>query len=71
MRYTAAVMIRDTIIREMKRRGWSAYRLGQESDVPIRTVQRYVAGHCDLVGERIGKLCGALGLALRRTRKGR
>lgn len=62
---------RETIARETERRGWSAYRLGQESGVPIRTVQQYLAGTCDLVGERIGKLCDAVGLELRHKARGK
>ena len=60
---------RETIARETERRGWSAYRLGKESGVHIRTVQQYLAGTCDLVGERIAKLSAALGLELRPARK--
>lgn len=62
-------MFQEVIERETKRRGWSAYRLGKESGVPIRTVQHYLAGGCDLVGERIAKLCAALGLELRPAQK--
>ncbi|GAF69583.1 unnamed protein product [marine sediment metagenome] len=63
---------REKIRREAKRRGWSGYRLGQESGVPIRTVQQYLRGACDLSGERLAKLCKALGLELKsRRRKGR
>ena len=68
-------MFRGAIERETKRRGWSAYRLGKESGVPIRTVQHYLAGGCDLVGKRIAKLCEALNLEVRpktkRKRKGK
>jgi len=64
MRYGVGVF-RETIIRELKRRGWSSYRLGQESGVPIRTVQRYTSGGCDLRGETVALMCKALGLELR------
>lgn len=64
-------MFRQTIKREMTRRDWSAYRLGRESGVPIRTVQQYVSGGCDLLAERVELLCKALGLELRATRKER
>ena len=57
-------MFREAIIRELKRRGWSSYRLGQESGVPIRTVQRYTSGGCDLRGESVALMCKALGLRL-------
>ena len=62
-------MIRDAILREMKRYRWSAYRLGQESGVPIRTVQDFVAGTSDLAGERLSKLCAALGLRIVRDKR--
>ena len=62
-------MFRETIIDQMGRRGWSGYRLGKESGVPIRTVQEYVRGDCDLSGARIAKLCAVLGLELRPVRK--
>ncbi len=68
MRYTDS-MFREIIIREMKRRGWSSYRLGKESGVSIRTVQRYTSGGCDLLAERVAKLCVTLGLELRPVRK--
>ena len=61
-------MFRETVLREMKRRGWSSYRLGKESGVPIRTVQSYTSGSCDLMAERVAKLCVTLGLQLRPTR---
>ncbi len=58
-------MFREIIQKEVGRRGWSAYRLGKESGVPIRTVQAYLSGTCDLSGERIAVLCKTLGLELR------
>ncbi len=60
---------RTTIQDEAKRQGLSGYRIGQLSGVPARTVQRFLAGDCDLVGARIAKIAGALGLELRPTRK--
>ena len=68
MRYSGE-MFREVIIREMKRCGWSSYRLGQESGVPIRTVQRYTSGGCDLVAERVALLCKALGLRIVRDKR--
>ena len=59
---------RTTIQRELDRREWSAYRLGQESGIPIRTVQAYLSGTCDLTGERIAIMCATLGLEVRRVR---
>jgi len=63
-------MFREIIQKEVDRRSWSAYRLGKESGVPIRTVQAYLSGTCDLSGELIAVLCKTLGLELRSTKKG-
>ena len=62
-------MFRDAIIREMRRRKWSAYKLAQEANLNIRTVQQFIAGTCDLCSERVAKLCQALGLGLRQVPK--
>lgn len=59
---------RTIIKREARRQGLSGYRIGKLSDVPVRTVQAYLAGTCDLSGERIAKIAAALGLELRRRR---
>ena len=60
----------QTIIRrEAKRQRLSGYRIGKMSGVPIRTVQAYLAGACDLAGERIAKIAVALGLELRPARR--
>ena len=64
---------RKIIQQEVARRGWSGYRLGQESGIPIRTVQQYLAGRADMTGEKLAMLCEALGLGIRPTgrRKGK
>ncbi len=51
---------------EVKRRGWSGYRLSKESGLPLRVAQRYVSGETDLRAERAGKLLTLLGYELRR-----
>lgn len=57
---------------ETKRQGLTGYRLGKLSGVPIRTVQKYLSGSGDLLGERVAKVAMALGLELRPvSRKGR
>lgn len=62
--------LRDIIRREVARQGISGYRLGKLSGLPIRTVQAYLAGSTDLIGERIEKMLAALALELRpRPRK--
>lgn len=56
---------RETILKELKKRDWSAYKLGQESGLPIRTVQAYLAGRLDTSGERLAAMCDALELELK------
>ena len=60
---------------EARRQALSGYRLAKLADVPMRTVQKYLAGDCDLRGERIAKIAAALGLELvpmkRRRTKGK
>jgi ribosome-binding protein aMBF1 (putative translation factor) len=55
---------RNTIENEMRRRGWSAYRLAKAAGLSIRTVQAYVAGDLDTSGARIEAMSRALGLQL-------
>ncbi|MEZ6084807.1 MAG: hypothetical protein R3E58_12965 [Phycisphaerae bacterium] len=64
-------MFQKIIQSEAKRQGLSGYRIGMDSGIPIRTVQRYLAGDCDLVGEPHCEDCGALGLELRPTKRKR
>lgn len=59
---------RSIILKEVERQQLSGYRLAKMADVPMRTVQAYLAGDCDLSGERIAKLANALGLTLRRAK---
>ena len=60
---------RREIKREMKRLGWSAYRLAKASGIPIRGVQQYIEGTRDATGERLSIMLGALGFDLKRPRK--
>ncbi len=56
---------------EVDRQGLSGYRLAKLSDTPMRTVQAYLSGERDLTGERLAKLCKALGLELRPRKQAR
>lgn len=58
------------IQREAGRQGLSGYRISKLCDVPMRTVQRYLAGDTDLAGRRIEKIAAVLGLELRLKRQG-
>ena len=70
MRYTRGMSMsfRKIIKCELDRRGWSAYRLAKEAGLPIRGVQAYLAGRCDMSGERLAAVCDVLGLELKRRR---
>jgi transcriptional regulator with XRE-family HTH domain len=63
----------ETIQREARRQGLSGYRIAKLADVPMRTVQAYLAGETDLAGRRIEKIAAVLKLELcpRRVRKRR
>lgn len=63
--------IRETIKQELKRRGWSYYRLAKElkGKMPARTVYAYLAGDCDLVSERVSIILGSLELTIKRKSK--
>jgi transcriptional regulator with XRE-family HTH domain len=54
----------ETIQREARRQGLSGYRIAKLTDMPMRTVQRYLAGDTDLAGRRIERIADVLGLAL-------
>jgi hypothetical protein len=58
--------IRETIQKELCRKGWSHYRLAKEVEgkMPARTVYAYLSGECDLVSERVSILLQALGLRI-------
>lgn len=61
---------RQIIESEVERRGWSAYRLAKEAGLPMRTVQAFMSGTCDLGMVRLEAVCRALGLELRPVKKG-
>ena len=56
---------RKIILREVQRQGLSGYRIAKLSGVPMRTVQAYLSGTYDMVGERLAKIAAVLGLELR------
>lgn len=61
--------IRSIVIAESKRQALSGYRIAQMSGIPMRTVQRYLAGDADIAGERLAKILAALGLEVRPTKR--
>ena len=63
--------IREIIRQELKRRGWSYYRLAKElkGKMPARTVYAYLAGDCDLVSERVSIILESLELTIERKPK--
>lgn len=66
---------RQSILEEMKRCGWSAYRLVQSlkgkrpggKDVPTSTVYQFLAGRSDIRSADLGLIFNALGLELKRN----
>ena len=67
-------MIKKAILTEMKRRGWTCYRLSQElkGKLPQRTVYAYLSGKEDSVNkrdisvERASIILKTLGLKIKR-----
>lgn len=64
-------MFRALIQKETRRQGLSGYALAKLAGLPMRTVQQYLAGDCDLRGESVARVATALGLELRPQRRGR
>jgi len=62
----SSMTIRETIQKELCRRGWSHYRLAKklEGKMPARTVYAYLSGECDLVSDRVSIILQALGLRI-------
>ncbi|MCP4260679.1 MAG: hypothetical protein GY774_24615 [Planctomycetes bacterium] len=58
--------IREAIRQELKKRGWSHYRLIKElkGKVPATTVYEYLAGKSDLGSERVSIILESLGLKI-------
>ena len=56
--------IRQEIQAELKRRGWSNYRLAKEMEgiMPARTVYAYLSGEWGLVSERVSIMLKVLEL---------
>jgi len=63
--------IKKAIEDELKRRGWSRYRLAKEleGELPARTVYAYLSGERDLSSERASIILTALELKIRRSKK--
>ena len=60
---------RREIKQELKRLGWSAYRLAKAAGLPLRGVQAYISGEKDTTSARLSKLLGVLGFELKRPGK--
>lgn len=56
---------------EAERQGLSGYRIAKLAGMPMRTVQAYLAGTTDLIGERIEKMMEVLGLEVRAVKRSR
>ena len=58
--------IRETIKKELKRRGWSHYRLVKELDgvIPATSIYEYLRGETDIGSDRASIILQALGLRI-------
>ena len=63
-----SMTIKLAIQKELKRRGWSNYRLVKELEgkMPARTIYGFLAGEQDLTTERASIILKALGLKIKR-----
>ena len=61
-----SAMIRKAILDELKRRGWSRYRLVQslQGNMPPSTVYQYLSGYRDLNSRRVSMILDVLGIKL-------
>jgi len=55
---------RRAIADELHRRGWTKYRLAQESGVSKTSVSEYLRGHREIETAALERICHALGLSL-------
>jgi hypothetical protein len=62
-----SVSIRETIQKELNRRGWSRYRLIKElkGAIPANTVYDYLRGETDIGSESVSIILQALGLQIK------
>lgn len=68
--------LRDSVLNELERREWSAYRLIQElkgkrdngKDVPPATVYEFLRGETTINSADLGLIFDALGLEVKRRR---
>jgi hypothetical protein len=62
--------IRQTILEELKRRGWSRYRLVKELDgaIPMSTIYDYLSNETDLGSDRVSIILQALDLQITRNK---
>lgn len=61
-------MIKKAIKSELKRRGWTCYRLSKElkDKIPQRTVYSYLSGERDISTKRVSVILKELGLKIER-----
>ena len=59
---------RQAISDELRKRGWSKYRLAQESGVSKTSVSEYLRGQREIETAAFEQICQALGLSLRPER---
>ena len=66
-----AAVIRKAILDELKRRGWSRYRLVQalQDKMPPSTIYQYLSGQTDLNSRRVSMILDVLGITLTPPKK--
>lgn len=60
-----AHMFREAIEEQLKRKGWTKYRLFKESPVPKSTVYGFLNGNREIESGALEKICDTLDLELR------
>ena len=63
------IRFRREIQTEMRRQGLSAYGLAKEAGLPIRGVQRFLAGEREITSRRLAALLQALGFEMSKPRR--
>ena len=63
-------MLRKAILKELKRRGWSRYRLIEECGVSKTVVYEFLAGKREIGSSALERICKALGMTLRNLTDG-
>ena len=64
-------IFRDAIEEELERRGWTAYRLVQETGLSPSGIYKYLSGETGIFSSSLSRICETLDLSLKPIRKRR